>query len=181
METKLNQIFVEAKDLLFTNDIDNILKNVSERNLCGRLAIYLNDKIRENRLDEYFVDVEYNRNLEKPKTILDDEYKVVNITCDIIVHSRGKNILTDNLIAIEMKKSNRPQNEKDADRNRLRALTKKSFDGVWLANGVTLPKHVCGYIIGFYMELNSETKQCLIECYKQGEKVSEWTEVINET
>ena len=53
------------------------------------------------------MDTEYNRNGGSLKTIFDNErdLKVIKVTCDIIVHSRGKNIKQDNLICIEMKKS----------------------------------------------------------------------------
>ena len=152
MEKILNKIFRESNDLFLEFEIDNILNDVNERNLCGRLVIYLNDKVRENNLNGYFVDPEYNRNINgQVKTILDDEYNVININCDIIVHSRGNIIQQDNLIAIEMKKSNRPEEKKISDKKRLRALTKESYDDIWSSDGVTLPEHVCGYVIGFYI------------------------------
>jgi len=179
MEQLLNTIFRDANNLFLEQEIDNILNNVNERNLCGRLVIYLNDKVRENNLNGYFVDPEYNRKQDgQVKTILDDEFNIININCDIIVHSRGNNIPADNLIAIEMKKSNRPEEEKISDKKRLRALTKESYDDIWSNDGVTLPKHVCGYVVGFYIELNIKTRQCLTEVYKKGNKIDEWTQAF---
>lgn len=175
MERVLKNIFKESNDLFLKEEIDNILNDVNERNLCGRLAIYLNDKIRENGISGYYVDTEYNRNLNgRVKTVLDDEMNVINVNCDIIIHSRGQIVHKDNLIAIEMKKSNRPDSEKESDKKRLRALTKDSFDDIWSFDGIALPEHVCGYSLGFYVELNIRSRVCLIEKYKKGKKSSEW-------
>jgi hypothetical protein len=85
------------------------------------------------------------------------------------MHSRGKHIEQDNLIAIEMKKSNAPEEEKQSDKERLKALMKDSFDDVWSFDGTTLPEHVCRYIIGIYYEINFSKRTILLEYYKQGE------------
>lgn len=47
----------------------------------------------------------------------------------------------DNVLGIEMKKRGRPQHEAAADRQRLRVLTKASFDEICSNDGTTLPKH----------------------------------------
>ena len=174
MEEILNTIFNESWNLFLENETDNVLNNVSERNLCSRLAIYLNDKVSENELIGYFVDPEYNRKQNgQIKTIIDNEENEIGITCDLIIHSRGVNIQHDNLMAVEMKKSNRTRAEKESDKIRLRALTKDSYDGIWANDGVTHPKHVCGYILGFYLELNLQRREWLIEKYQRGERVDE--------
>lgn len=177
MENILNKIFNESNNLFLKKEKENILNDVNERCLCGRLAIYLNDKVRENNIHDYFVDPEYNRKQNgQIKTILDEECQVININCDIIIHSRGRNIQKDNLIAIEMKKSNRPEFEKISDKKRLRALTKESYNDIWSNDGITLPEHVCGYTLGFYIELNIKKRECLIERYKKGNKIDESTQ-----
>ncbi|MDP1744588.1 MAG: hypothetical protein Q8L90_03360 [Bacteroidota bacterium] len=179
MEALLNKILAEAIDLFFVEDLNSILDDVNERNLCGRLTIYLNDKVRENDIIGYYVDPEYNRMQDgRVKTILDEEYVVSNINCDLILHSRGGIIAQDNLLAIEMKKSNRPEEDKNNDRKRLRALTKESYDDIWSADGVTLPEHVCGYIFGIYMELNIGRRTCLFEYYRNGNKAAEWNQTF---
>ena len=43
-------------------------------------------------MKDYYVDVEYNRNKGKIKTIIDDNENVININCYLIIHSRGENI-----------------------------------------------------------------------------------------
>lgn len=162
------------------NEARNILSDVSERNLCGRLAYYLEDLLRKYDLKGYYADPEYNRKQEgQVKTMLDDNLTVVSISCDVVVHSRGENIEQDNLIAIEMKKCNRPQNEKESDKNRLRALTKDSYDGVWSYDGKTHPDHVCGYALGFYIEIDKDDRECHIEMYSKGNKTNQWVENFN--
>jgi hypothetical protein len=174
MESVLYKVIKESIDIFFVEEVENILNDVAERTLCGRLAIYLTDKLKENSLKGYYADPEYNRKQNgQVKTILDDEMNVVTVQCDLIVHSRGKNIKQDNLIAVEMKKSNRPKVEKESDRKRLRALTKSSYDDIWSYDGIALPEHVCGYIIGVYMELDRPLRTCFLEYYKKGKKESE--------
>lgn len=174
MDKLLVYISKESTDIFLGSEVENILNDVAERNLCGRLAIYMTDKLRENGITGYFADPEYNRKQNgQVKTILDNEMNVVTIQCDLIIHSRGQNIKQDNLIAIEMKKSNRPNAEKESDRKRLRALTKDSYDDIWSADGVALPEHVCGYILGIYMELDILSRTCLLEFYMRGNKVGE--------
>jgi hypothetical protein len=145
------------------------LSGVSERNLCGGLAIVFSQKLLPHGFGKYHADLEYNRKQNgEIKTILDDKHTVVTINCDLIVHSRGESISHDNLIAIEMKKSNRSAAEKDSDRFRLRALTKGSYDGVWSNNGRAHPEHVCGYKVGLYLEVNRRARRCLLEYYHRG-------------
>ena len=176
MEGLLHIIFKESTNTFLEEEVDNILNDVAERNLCGRLAIYITEKLDEHGIKGYYADPEYNRKQNgRVKTILDDEMNVVTIQCDLIVHSRGNNIQQDNLIAIEMKKSNRPDEEKESDRKRLRALTKSSYDDVWSYDGIALPEHVCGYIMGVYMELDIIERECLFEYYRKGKKVKERT------
>lgn len=139
-------------------------------------CLYL--EIRHSKYSRYYVDVEYNRNNGRVKTICNDDLKVVTIMCDLIVHSRGEIVEKDNLIALEMKKSYRPMKEKENDKARLVALTKDSYDGVWSFDGKTLPEHVCGYDLGGYYEIDS--KNCLIdiEYYVKGKKVRTYEEKI---
>ncbi|GAB5398860.1 MAG: hypothetical protein Aureis2KO_04450 [Aureisphaera sp.] len=176
-ENILMELFEEGRNWFFEKEIDNILAGVNERNLCGRLAMYFEKLLDKHGLSEYYSDPEYNRKQNgEIKTILDNEMRVIKINCDIIVHSRGKNIGRDNLLAIEMKKSNRPELEKLSDKIRLRALTKESYDSVWSIDGKTYPEHVCGYELGIYMELDIERRICLFESYEKGTKILDWNE-----
>lgn len=97
----------------FQKERANILNGVAERNLCARLALYIELEMERIGLQGYYADVEYNRKQNGAvKTIMDDEYQIIRINCDLILHSRGEIIQRDNLIAVEMKKIERPQYEK---------------------------------------------------------------------
>ncbi|HEX8301302.1 hypothetical protein [Sphingomonas sp.] len=118
---------------------------------------------------QYRADTEYNRKQGgQVKTILDEAMHVVRITCDLILHSRGRVVERDNLIAIEMKRLSHPEREKQKDRVRLRALTKASFDDIWSADGRSLPEHVCGYSLGYFVELDADRRRFRFEEYQRG-------------
>ena len=153
----VNSTFLAQDNALFANQ-------VSERTLCGALMLHFHDIIARNKkFAGYYVDVEYNRNKGAVKTIRKTikgpDFEIIPINCDLIVHSRGKILKQDNLIAIEMKKSTATRACKDKDRERLVALTKDSFDDVW---------YVCRYLLGVYYEINYKRKTIHIEYYRRG-------------
>ncbi len=167
----LENIFNEANKSFLRKEKRLIEKDVSERSWCSRLAIYLEHEIEKYGIqEEYYVDTEYNRNGYKPKTTYDmEKKKEQKIVCDLIIHSRGENKYQDNLLCIEMKKSNRSEISKEKDKVRLKLLTKKSFDGEWTPDGKTLPEHVCGYLLGIYYEVSVDNGTIYLEFYKNGE------------
>ena len=61
--------------------------------------------------------------------------KIVEVYLSLI-HICGNNTKCDNLIAIEMKKSDRDNDGKQSDRNGLCALTKDSYDDKWSYDGI---------------------------------------------
>src|SRR3546814_16090161 len=72
-------------------EAENILHGTSERNLCARWAPLLEMAAVEAGYDGYRADTEYNRKQGgQVKTILDETMHVVRITCDLILHSRGR-------------------------------------------------------------------------------------------
>ena len=170
----IRHVFDQSFAIFLSKETAALLGNVNERNSCGRLALYMEGVAKENGLSAYFADTEYNRKQDgRVKTILDDDCKIVTINCDLILHSRGTVAAADNLIAVEMKKSVRPANEKQKDRDRLRALTKASYDDIWSADGVARPEHVCGYVLGAYIEINRIKRSCLVEYYSSGAKIGQ--------
>jgi hypothetical protein len=175
-QQKLLDLFNESLGDFFLRECDNIISGISERNLCGRLAVYIDRLLPKHLLEDYYVaDSEYNRMQNgQIKMIVNEQMEEIAISCDLIVHSRGENIKNDNLIAVEMKKSTRPNREKEKDKIRLRALTRKSFDGIWSNDGKTYPEYVCGYEIGFYIEIDIENRSCEIETYSDGKAVKHW-------
>lgn len=166
----LNDVLDQSLNEFLGAQGTEIAHGVSERNSCARLGYILERRAADAALKGYFADPEYDRKQGgQIKTILDGNYQEITICVDLILHSRGADIREDNLIAIEMKKSQRPAQEKVADRNRLRAMTKSSFDDVWSNDGTTHPAHVCGYRLGVFIELNNRTRTACIEYFSGGE------------
>ena len=175
MYHELKSIFEQANQKLITEDVELFEYDVNERTLCGALKSHLEKIISTSRYSMYYVDVEYNRNrgeLKLYKTYKryydDDLNNPVMINCDLIVHSRGKIVSQDNLITIEMKKSNRPQESKEEDKIRLSALTKDSYDGRWSFDGETLPEYVCRYKLGIYYEINIAKRRITLQYFYKG-------------
>ncbi len=159
-------------DEFFREEAENIALGTNERNLCGRLAIHLTKLLPEFELERYFADTEYNRKQDgRVKTILDHRNVVVTINCDLILHSRGDLVGEDNIIAFEMKKSTRSSLEKDDDRDRLRAMTKASYDDIWSADGLAHPEHVCGYVRGVFVELDVAARTIKVEHFAAGQPI----------
>lgn len=170
----VRRVFDQTIDAFFEHEVQEVLEGVNERSSCGRMAIYLQQVANANGLTNYYADTEYNRRQDgKVKTILDGNMRVITINCDLLLHSRGNIIQQDNLIAIEVKKRDTSPAEKDKDRERLRALTKDSYDDIWSADDVALPEHVCGYVLGAFVELDRLKRICRIEFYERGQKVGQ--------
>lgn len=174
---ELVTLFEDANRVLINDDLSLFESKVSERTLCGALMLHIHDKIADDPAYQgYYTDVEYNRNKggklkNIKKTIQGENETVVTINCDLILHSRGQHIEQDNLIAIEMKKSSRPDEAKNKDRERLMALTKDSHDGVWRFTGHALPEYVCRYVLGVYYEIKYSAREILLEYYRRGNLV----------
>lgn len=178
MIERLIDLFESANSNFIATDLDLFISKASERTLCGALMLHLNNLVQGSEFASYKVDVEYNRNKNGKvkthiKTIHGPKDVIVKINCDLIIHSRGNNIDQDNLIAIEMKKSDRKQEDKDSDRMRLIALTKDSYNDIWSFDGTALPEHVCRYALGIYYEVNYRKRIVKIEYYKKGQKFDE--------
>ena len=164
-------LFEYANKNLLHKDFDLIQQDVSERTVCANLMLHLNRSLWGTPFRSYYTDVEYNRNKNGiVKTIMDRNEVITNITCDLIMHSRGKYIEQDNLLALEMKKSSRPDSEKQKDKNRLIALTRDGYSA-WSFDGVTLPDHVCRYILGIYYEIDFDHHRIYLEYYRHGELI----------
>lgn len=170
MDNLAREIFDESISFFLSEERENIINDVAERNLCGRLSIYLTNALIQRGVKGYFADTEYNRKQGgKVKTVILGNEKIVTIQADLIVHSRGKLINKDNFIAVEMKKSSRPEYEKKSDRERLMAMTKKSYDGVWSSGDGTHPDHVCNYALGVYIIFDIKAETYILEFYRLGE------------
>jgi len=171
MFENLMSIFIRTSEFFLQNETDLILSGVSERCLCGSFMLILRQELNMSDFSNYYSDIEYNRNFDgQIKTIIDDNMEVTNITCDLIIHSRGRMPHQDNLIALEMKRDNHSESEKNKDRIRLKALTKSTNDSLtYSADGRTLPRHVCGYVFGVFYEISIDHRNINIEYYRNGE------------
>ena len=171
------EIFRRALARLVKEEVDYVLTTVSERSICARLALYLEAEAKNSGFKGYYADVENNRKQNgEVKTIRNGIEEIIDVTCDLILHSRGKISGRDNLIAIEMKKANRSRESKNDDRKRLRALTMPiprngTPPQIWSNDGVTFPEHVCGYELGVFTVLNVRQKRIEVEHFFQGDVV----------
>lgn len=172
MYTELTKIFEMANDSFLSSSQKLILNDVDERCLCSELKIFLQQQLSGTKYRHYHVDNEYNRNGGHIKTTINGNMQEIIVRCDLIVHSRGEKDSQDNLIALEMKKSYQDSHSKNKDRDRLCALTKSKHDpDTYSYDGKTFPKHVCGYILGVYYEVDKARKKVSIEYYRSGAKV----------
>lgn len=165
-------LFRRANERLIAQERELFQRDISERCLCARLAVHMNNELASSPFAGLFIDVEYNRNhLDKKRIRLGGGLK--RITCDLIVHSRGRLPASqDNMLALEMKKSTRPEAEKKADKDRLRALTCPYPNNI-LDSHHGEPPYVCGYRVGIYYEYNIRNGQILLEFYRDGKPFGE--------
>lgn len=167
----LRHLFKAAFASFIEQNIDCITRGVSERNLCSRLAMVLEPMAHGRGLVEYRADVEYNRGVGTDlKTIVNDKWETIPITCDLILHSRGK-LERDNLIALEMKRASHDAVDKARDRVRLEALTgdqKTTSSPMRSRYG----ESIYGYEVGYFVEL--KRRRFVVEEYVGGKPVDTW-------
>lgn len=174
IQGEVANILPKAIDEFLKSESELILTGIAERTLCGRLGIIFHNLLKKHKLTGYYCDVEFNRmGGGRVKTIISEQLEYITVNCDVIVHSRGK-LDPDNLIAIEMKKSEAKTSDKLKDKNRLIALTKKPYQDIWSEDGVVQPEYVCGYLVGLYMELDLKNRTCTLLKYQLGNLEREW-------
>ena len=175
---KAVEFFIKANEQFIRSDIYLFTSKVSERCFCGALMNHMNlmnksDSDNKQYYPNCYADVEYNRNCKNIRQDyqkqMPDGLKDKNITCDIILHSRGQNT-NDYIIAIEMKKENNTRST-DSDKNRLKELTKKTKDSG--------KEYAYGYTLGIFYEISRKYDKVKVEYYKNGLKI-ESNDLINE-
>lgn len=171
LKNELLDIFYKANQNFLIKNENSILHGVSERSLCSLLSHEFADIIKKGKFSKYYSDVEYNRNGTEVKAIINDEFKIINVVCDLIIHSRGE-LQMDNLLALEMKKSLSKPADKQKDKERLIALTKKPYNNIYDYNSLVELKYVCDYKLGIYYEINIDKKSLILEIYSEGELCS---------
>lgn len=134
---------------LFINDKRNIDMQVSEMNLCARLAHYLENEIRQYILfDGYYVDTEYNKTFgNMKKRVIYSDGKLHSVRCDLLIHSRGL-LKPDNLLALEMKKEKVDSNVED-DHDRLQHI-------ILPRTNETPIDAVCDTVLGVFLRIEKK-------------------------
>ncbi|MFS0615423.1 hypothetical protein [Lederbergia ruris] len=128
MYTEMEELFELANGKYLIEQRKLIQSGVSERTLCGQLMLYLNGVKDKTLYRQCYVDVEYNRNINgRLETIKDGEGENATINRDLILHGRGENLEQDNLIALEMKKSNGRRSEKEKRKRAFKSFKKAIF------------------------------------------------------
>ena len=118
----LMQLVKDGIDQCKAKDFFLLVNGANERCLCHRLAKYMEDLLQSD-YPGYIVDTEYNRG----RSSINSASKMLgnnHIVLDIAAHLREPNQYGEytNLIAIEMKKKNQPEQEKNKDKARLKQL-----------------------------------------------------------
>ena len=105
-QKEIQKIIKEVLKKLYEKDIILIENDTHEQAISHVIACYLAKKF-----ENWDVDCEYNRDLENPKTYLNNSNETKYIRPDIIVHKRKTE---KNLLVIEIKKdANDADKEKD--------------------------------------------------------------------
>lgn len=135
---------------VYTLDAVNLNDGVSEWNICARIAMYLEKRMRAydflyrtDLFKDYYVDVEYNRSFGgNPKVVAG-----YNVRVDLIVQTREET--KPNFLVMEIKKPNnpdrRPDDERELDRM-VRPREKGSLD-----------YYNCGSCVGIFLDYNKDT------------------------
>ena len=123
----LHDILIPSICKLYKEDFSNIRFDVSERNICARLAHHMENIMREydakNRTSfftSYYADVEYNRMGNGDMKYYEDSLKRPKyMVSDLLIQSRG---YEGNLLAVELKKKGSTKKAITKDRERLKSL-----------------------------------------------------------
>lgn len=105
----LHDILIPSICILYKEDFSNIRFDVSERNICARLAHHMENIMREydtkngtSFFTSYYVDVEYNRMGNGDMKYYEDSLKRPKyMVSDLLIQSRG---YEGNLLAVELKR-----------------------------------------------------------------------------
>ena len=123
----LHDILIPSICVLYKEDFSNIRFDVSERNICARLAHHMENIMREYDAENgtsfftfYYADVEYNRMGNGDMKYYEDSLKRPKyMVSDLLIQSRG---YEGNLLAVELKKKGATKKAITKDRERLKSL-----------------------------------------------------------
>lgn len=123
----LHNILIPSICKLYKEDFSNIRFDVSERNICARLAHHMENIMRDYDAKNgtpfftfYYADVEYNRMGNGDMKYYEDSLKRPKyMVSDLLIQSRG---YEGNLLAVELKKKGSTKKAIAKDRERLTSL-----------------------------------------------------------
>lgn len=165
----INNIMIPSLIKLYDIDYNNIKFGVSERNICARLALHMENIMREYDkqhqtyiFSEYYADVEYNRMGNGDiKKFENTEKRPQSMVSDLLIQSRD---YKRNFLAVEMKRKGNLKKCKE-DRERLKSIVSSQ-----LYNSAN--KCVHDTLLGAFIIYS--TDETLIElyenCHGNGEK-----------
>jgi hypothetical protein len=119
MQTELDKV-VHALEIFYTRETHLLQKDLGERTLTHRLAVYL-----ESQFAGWEVDCDYNRlgertlRLPRGSIVSTDDHIGKSVYPDIVVHQRA---IPNNLLAIEVRSAANHQ-PPEHDQHKLRGLT----------------------------------------------------------
>ncbi|MFH1890489.1 MAG: hypothetical protein ABIJ91_02920 [Candidatus Kuenenbacteria bacterium] len=149
---EINQKIKKALDKLYKEDQFLFDKNLCERCINHRFAIYLE---QQNFGEDYFIDCEYNKSHIHENTSAKRVANPNGNYIDIIITKRDGNYQND-LTCLEVKRWNNYKN-REKDRENLRILTA----------GVRF-----GYDYAFYIIFGAIREKTKIETYQNGAKIN---------
>ena len=129
-EIVIKEILIPSLQDLYWIDYENIINEVSERNICARLSLHVENRMRGYDAEKksciftwYYADVEYNRmGKGEKKKYENSEHRPQYMVSDLLIQSRG---YQENLLAVEMKRKGNYRHVEE-DKKRLMSLVSSS-------------------------------------------------------
>lgn len=145
----LRLLYLSVEDV-YKFDVVNLEDNVSEWNICARIAMYLENRMRaydflyrKALFKEYYVDVEYNRSYKaQPKIVAGHTVRV-----DLIIQTREET--QPNYLVLEIKKPSNPEKRIDDERELDRMVRPREEGSPDYYN--------CGSFVGVFLDYNKDT------------------------
>ncbi len=148
---------------VYTLDALNLLDDVSEWNICARIAMYLENRMRAydflyrtEFFKKYYVDVEYNRSYKGDVKIVDGH----KVRVDLIVQTREETM--PNYLVLEVKKPENPERRVDDERELNRMVRPREEDSSDYYN--------CGSYVGVFLDYDKDSYFGKIYWYDETKK-----------
>ena len=135
---------------VYASDKVNLNDGVSEWNICARIAMYMEKRMRAfdflyrtELFKNYYVDVEYNRSYNGSVKVVDGH----NVRVDLIVQTREET--KPNYLVMEIKKPDNPEKRADDERE-LNRMVRPREEG-------SLDYYNCGSYVGVFLDYDKKS------------------------